>query len=75
MRDPKPASPIALTTEEVKQIQHLIRAHTTPQTLVVRARIILNAHEQTNQQIASAVGTTDHTVRTWRPLGQDTFAP
>ena len=69
MRGPKPAYPIELTAEEAKQLQHLIRAHTTPQTLAMRARIILtaNAHpEQNNQQIASAVGTTDRTVRTWR---------
>jgi|SRR6266571_2819454 putative transposase len=69
MRGPKPTHPIALTAEEVNHLQHLIRAHTTPQTLAVRARIILraNAHpEQNNQQIAVAVGTTDRTVRTWR---------
>ena len=69
MRGPKPAYPIQLTAEEAKRLQHLIRAHTTPQTLAVRARIILsaNAHpEQSNQQIASSVGTTDRTVRTWR---------
>jgi hypothetical protein len=69
MRGPKPAYPIELTTEEAKQLQHLIRAHKTPQAMVVRARIILRAHEhpeQNNQQIALAVGTTDRTVRTWR---------
>jgi putative transposase len=69
MRGPKTAYPIALTTEEAEQLQHLIRAHTTPQALAVRARIIVraNAHpEQNNQQIALAVGTTDRTVRTWR---------
>jgi hypothetical protein len=69
MRGPKPASPITLIAEEVKQLQQLIRAHSTPQTKALRARIIwtANAHpEQSNQQIASAVGTTDRTVRTWR---------
>ena len=69
MRGPKPAYPIALTAEEAKRLQLLIRAHTTPQTLAMRARIILtaNAHpEQSNQQIASVVGTTDRTVRAWR---------
>ena len=69
MRGPKPTYPIQLTAEEAKRLQHLIRAHTTPQTLAVRARIILtaNAHpEQSNQQIASVVGTTDRSVRTWR---------
>jgi hypothetical protein len=69
MRGPKPAYPIELTTKEVKQLQHLIRAHSTPQALAVRARIIVRVHEhpeQSNQQIALAVGTTDRTVRTWR---------
>ena len=69
MRGPKPAHPIVLTAEEVKQLQQLIRAHSTPQTLAVRARIILTAHEQpeqNNQQIAATVGTTDRTVRNWR---------
>ncbi len=69
MRGPKPAYPSVLTVEEVKHLQHLIRAHTTPQALAVRAQIILRAKahpEQSNQQIASVVGTTDRTVRAWR---------
>ena len=69
MRGPKPAYPIALTAEEVTQLKLLVRAHTTPQTLAVRARIILRAHDypdESNQQIAAACGTTDRTVRTWR---------
>ena len=66
MRGPKPAYPIALTAEETKHLQQLIRAHTTPQTLAMRARIILTAAqhpEHSNQQIALASGTTDRTVR------------
>src|SRR5260221_14217765 len=69
MRGPKPAYPIALTAEEAQRLERLIRAHNTPQALAVRARIILTAHqhpEQSNQQIASDVGTTDRTVRSWR---------
>ena len=69
MRGPKPAYPIELTAEEVLHFEHLIRAHSTPQTLALRVRIILIAHEhpeQSNQQIASTVGTTDRTVRAWR---------
>lgn len=69
MRGPKPAYPIQLTAEEVQHFQHLIRAHSTPQTLASRARIILTAYEhpeESNQQIASSVGTTDRTVRAWR---------
>ena len=66
MRGPKPTHPVNLTAEEVKSFQQLIRAHSTPQAVAVRARIILRAYdhpEQNNQQIAQAVGTT---VRTWR---------
>ena len=69
MRGPKPSYPIELTAEETKQLQHLIQAHKTPKTRALRTRIILraNAHpEQSNQQIALAVGTTDRSVRTWR---------
>ncbi len=69
MPGPKPAYPITLTTQEVEQLEHLIRAHTTPQALAVRARIIVraNAHpEENHQQIARAVGTPDRTVRPWR---------
>jgi FixJ family two-component response regulator len=69
MRGPKPAHPIVLTAEDVRKLQQLIRAHSTPQTLAVRARIILTANvhpEQNNQQIAAVVGTTERTVRSWR---------
>jgi Homeodomain-like domain len=69
MRGPNPSYPIDLTAEEAKQFEQLIRAYSTPQALVMRTRIILTAHkhpEQSNQQIATAVGTTDRTVRKWR---------
>jgi hypothetical protein len=69
MRGPKPSYPITLTDAEVKNLEQLIRAYTTPQALALRARIILRAYahpEQSNQQLASALGTTDRTVRKWR---------
>ena len=69
MRGPKPSYPIELTPAEAKQLEQLVRAHTTSQSLALRARIILraNAHpEQSHQQLASTLGTTDRTVRTWR---------
>jgi hypothetical protein len=69
MRGPKPSYPITLTDTEAQELEHLVRAHTTPQALALRARIILLAHahpEQSNQQLASAAGTTDRTVRKWR---------
>ena len=69
MRGPKPSYPIELTSAEAKQLEQLIRAHTTSQSLALRARIILRAYEhpeQSNQQLASTLSTTDRTVRKWR---------
>ncbi|GHO63584.1 hypothetical protein KSC_024760 [Ktedonobacter sp. SOSP1-52] len=69
MRGPKPSHPIELTTEEQEHLRSLVRAHTTGQSLAIRARIVLFAHEHpewSNQQIAQAVGTSDRLVRKWR---------
>jgi len=69
MSGPKPSYPISLTEAEVKQLQKQERAHTTGQSVAIRARILLRANEHpewSNQQIAKAVGTTDRTVRHWR---------
>jgi len=69
MRGPKPSYPITLTDAETKELEQLVRAHTTPQALALRARIILRADaepEQSNQHLASALGTTDRTVGKWR---------
>jgi transposase-like protein len=51
------------------QLRQFIRAHTTPQTTSLRARIVLAAHNHpdwSNQQIARHVGTADRIVRKWR---------
>ncbi|GAC1647369.1 MAG: hypothetical protein NVS4B12_15070 [Ktedonobacteraceae bacterium] len=69
MRGPRPAYPIELTAVEVEQFRQLVRAHTSPQAQVVRARIILQAFEHpesSNQQIAVQVGSSDRQVRKWR---------
>ena len=69
MRGPKPSYPITLTEAETQKLEQLVRAPTTPQALALRARIILRAYaspEQSNQQLAAALGTTDRTVRRWR---------
>lgn len=69
MRGPHPSYPIDLTAAEANQFEQLMRASSTPQALAMRARIILTAYqhpEQSNQQIALALGTTDRTVRKWR---------
>lgn len=69
MRGPKPSYPITLTEGDKKELERLVRAHTTPQALALRARITLFAHahpEQSNQQLARSLSTTDRTVRKWR---------
>jgi transposase len=69
IRGPKPAYPIELTDDEAADLRRLIRAHTSAQTQVVRAKIVLTAAllpSWTNQQIAVAVGTSDRMVRKWR---------
>ena len=69
MRGPKPSHQIVLTAIEAEQLHRLVRAHSTGQTLAIRARIVLaaDAHpEWSNQQIAQNVGTSDRLVRKWR---------
>ena len=45
MRGPKPCYPIHLSPAQADTLRQLVRAHTTPQTKSLRARIILAAHE------------------------------
>jgi hypothetical protein len=69
MRGPKPSYPIQLAPEQAVQLRQLVRAHTTPQTTSLRARIVLPAHDHpdwSNQQIGQQVGTADRIVRKWR---------
>ena len=53
MRGPKPKYPIQLTIEEEQALQRLVRARTTPQGKVRRARIILlaNAHPEVTTNV------------------------
>jgi hypothetical protein len=58
-----------LTEDEAAHLRRLIRAHSTGQGLVVRAQIVVMAHEHpdwSNQQIAQTVATSDRMVRKWR---------
>jgi hypothetical protein len=69
MRGPKPYYPIVLTDNQATELRQLIRAHSTAQAQVLRARIVLTAGEQpdcSNQQIAKLLGTSDRMVRKWR---------
>ena len=69
MRGPNPKYPIKLTSEQEQQLRQLVKSRKAAQGQVLRAQIILNAHdhpEWSNQQIAQTVGCSDRTVRTWR---------
>lgn len=69
MRGPKPSYPIELLENESSLLRQLIKGRNSPQVKVMRARIVLAAHEHpdwSNQQIASHVGCTDRAVRKWR---------
>jgi transposase-like protein len=69
MPGPKPKYSIVLTSEQEQELRRLAKAHKSPQGQVLRAGIVLAAHdhpEWSNQQIAQAVGCSDRTVRNWR---------
>ena len=69
MRGPKPNYPIQLTESEIRTLRQLIKGRNSPQGKVMRARIVLTAHEHpewSHQHIAAHVGCTDRAVRTWR---------
>ena len=67
---PTPIAPrISLPQNARANLQALARAHSTPQTLALRARIILKADEAaspTNLKIAHALGCSNLTVGKWR---------
>jgi len=69
MRGPKPKYTIELTSEEEQELRRLVNSRKASQGKVLRARIVLAAHdhpEWSNQQIAREAGCTDWTVRKWR---------
>jgi len=66
MRGPKPPA-IDLTAEERTGLDALIRRHTTPQQVALRARIIVAAAQGwNNSQIARHLGIHVETARQWR---------
>ena len=66
MRGPKPP-PIVLTPTQLDALQRLKRRQRSPQRLVRRVRIILEAASGTNNaQIAQLLGIDRGQVRTWR---------
>ena len=69
MRGPKPKYKVQLLENEINALRQLVKGRNSPQVKVMRARIVLDAHEHpewSNQQIAAQVGCTDRAVRKWR---------
>jgi len=66
MRGPKP-SEVILSEAERQALDSVIRRHSTPQQLAVRARIIMQAADgQNNCEIARSLDLDGETVRLWR---------
>lgn len=69
MRGPKPKYPVELTTEEEPELRKLANSRTAPYVKVIRARMLLAAHdhpEWSNLRIAQEAGCTRRIVRKWR---------
>ena len=61
------ADPIAVLVEQREALERLVRTHSTPQQLALRARIILHAAEAMGVRAsARELGTWPKTVRYWR---------
>ena len=66
MRGPKP-QPVSLSDAERAALEHLVRRPSTPQQLVLRARIVLAAADgQNHAEIARSLAVTVATARLWR---------
>ena len=67
-----PADPIVLSAADREELEGFVRAHSTPQQVALRARIILSAADGIpNRQSARRLGITVHTVRCWRRRWDD----
>src|SRR6266702_4915007 len=65
-KGPKPAE-LTLSREERKDLEELVRRHSTPQQLAKRGRMILGAADgKRNAEIARELGGSRDTVRSWR---------
>ena len=63
----QPANSLPMTFEQKNQLENWVRAPSTPQKIVLRARICLLAHEGLpNRHIARDLKTTRPTVLLWR---------
>ena len=65
-KGPKPAE-LTISREERKDLEELVRRHSTPQQLAKRGRMILGAAEgKSNAEIARELSVSVDTVRSWR---------
>jgi transposase len=63
------ARPVSLTAEEHARLASLVRAHSTPQALVFRYRLILRSatpDQPSHLQVATELDCERHTVGRWR---------
>lgn len=63
------APPVVLNAAQRLALESLVRAHSTPQALAFRARLVLRAaapDQPSNWQIGIAFGCSRDTVATWR---------
>src|ERR671926_475342 len=66
MRGPQPVA-IVLTDRERQELELIVRRHTTPQQLALRARIVLAAADRANNcEIARQLDVSLDMVRRWR---------
>jgi transposase len=61
------AEPVTVLPEQREELEHLVRTHSTPQQLALRARIIVQAADGTGVRAsARELGVWPKTVRYWR---------
>ncbi len=69
MRGPQP-TPVTLTDAERTALETLVRRHSTPQQIALRAQIVLSAATGLNNtQVGRALAVNVDTVRLWATAG------
>ncbi len=63
----RPKSKLVVSAEDRKQLESIVRRSSSTQSMVLRAKIVLEcATGSDNQDVAESLGTTGHTVGKWR---------
>ena len=63
------ARPVSLTSDDHARLESLVRAHSTPQALALRCRLLLRIaapDQPSNVQVATEMDCERHTVGRWR---------